>query len=790
MARIQLPLIGLLEDAILPGEERSFAAPVVDTLALVALSRARDAKTQPQEILAVTITSSVELPSLVTGRWGTSCRIDAVDASSLTLTGIRRARLVAARGKEPPYTADVDAPDEDEPTPDTKALFSAAHMLFAALDEGATPEPQDFHAPLRTALAAAARAVSGKAELSELTQHPLEEGIRRVARLLASHAEGRHAACQLEQMLHEVMAKPEVPRALRQKLWSQIVELQKRLDLHDPAVAEEGDDLARLQRKLSQAGLPKVARETAKRELRLLRGMQSNHHDFSTYSNHLDFMARLPWQPDPERPIDLAAVKAALDRGHHGLEKPKRRVAEYLAVRKLGGESASMILCLAGPPGVGKTTIARAMAEALGRPFARVALGGVHDESEIRGHRLSYIAASAGRILRAIAEAGSASALVLLDEIDKIGADRGRSPMAALLEVLDPEQNTHFQDNFLGVPYDLSHVLFVATANDTSQIHPTLLDRLELCEIEGYTAVEKSAILRAHVLERLRAEIGLPKTPTIEDDAATALVDGYTREAGVRQLRQALATVFRTRALTLVQQKERGEPSVDAGFGAEGAERRPEAPSVEHEGEAPPITKAEIEAVLGPPRFTKPRAMGTLPVGVATGLSVGPGGGSVLFVEVATMPGRGELVSTGSLGAVLQESVRAAFSHVRAEMSRYGIEPGRLTATDVHVHVPEASLAKDGPSGGTAIFAALVSALSGRPAPADTALSGELSLSGRVLAVGGIRAKLIAAERAGLARAVIPEDNRADVPEDVRLEVIFVRKIDEVFHALFPRATS
>ncbi|MDC3952491.1 S16 family serine protease [Polyangium jinanense] len=768
MARTQLPLVGLLEEAILPGEERTFAVPAIDTVALVALSRvARDGKL-PAEILAVTITSSVELPSLVTGRWGTTCRIVSVDAASLTLAGLRRGRLVAARGKEPPYTADVDTPDEDEPTPDTKALLSAAHLLFAALDEGAVPEPLDFHAPLRTALAAATRAVSGKSELAELTQHPLEEGIRRVALLLASRAEGRHAASELEAMLRQAMAKPEVPKALRQKLWSQIVELQKRLDLHDPAIAEEGDDLARLQRKLSQAGMPKLARETAKRELRLLRGMQSNHHDYSTYTNHLDFMARLPWQPDPERPIDLAAVRAALDRGHHGLEKPKRRVAEYLAVRKLGGENASMILCLAGPPGVGKTTIARAMAEALGRPFARVALGGVHDESEIRGHRLSYVAASAGRILRAIAEAGSASALVLLDEIDKIGEGRARSPMAALLEVLDPEQNPHFQDNFLGVPYDLSHVLFVATANDTSQIHPTLLDRLELCEIEGYTAVEKTMILRTHLLDRLRAEIGLPKTPAIEDDAVMALIDGYTREAGVRQLRHTLATVLRARALALVTRREQGEADA-AG-----------------EEQAPPITQAEVEAVLGPPRFTKAKALGALPIGVTTGLSVGPGGGSVLFVEAATMAGRGELVSTGNLGDVLKESVRAAFSHVRAETSRYGVEPGRLAATDVHVHVPEASLAKDGPSAGTAIFAALVSALSGRPAPADTALTGELSLSGRVLAVGGIRAKLIAAERAGLARVVIPEANRADVPEDIHLDVTFVRTIDEVYRALFP----
>jgi ATP-dependent Lon protease len=761
VARVELPLVGLLEESILPSETRMVSPPVLDALTIAALAKL---STEPgARVFAVTIASVVELPSLVTARWGTECEIVSVEDQAITLRGARRGKLASARGKESPYHGAVDLSEGDDDAPEIADMLAATHALVAALSAGALPDLGAFAERLRPALLGVGRAVVSKDMLVDLAQHPPAEALRRIANVLSARSPGEHASCDLEAAARETMAKPELPKALRQRLWSQVVEIQKRLDVFDPTVPEEGDDVSRLQRKLSQGGLPKAARETAKRELRLLRSMQSNHHDYSTYLSHLDFMARLPWQPDPPRPVDLDKVQAALDRGHAGLEKPKRRVLEFLAVRALGGESASMILCLSGPPGVGKTSIARAMADALGRAFVRVPLGGVHDESEIRGHRLSFVAASAGRILKGIAQAGSASAVVLLDEIDKIGTGTQRSPMAALLEVLDPEQNTEFSDNFLGVPYDLSHVLFVATANETSQIHPTLLDRMEPVELDGYTANEKTGIARDHLLERLCAEHGLPARLVIEDDALALIIEGHTRESGVRQLRRALASIHRARALEIVR--------AGADLGAPASTR--------------PVTKDEVAKVLGPPRFAVQQVDEALPVGVATGLSVGPGGGSILLVEVGLMPGKGDLAWTGRLGSVLEESVRAALAHLRVAPERYGIDRDRLGAVDVHLHLPEASQAKDGPSAGTAIFAALVSALSGAPVPADLALTGEISLTGRVLPVGGVRAKLLAAERAGVRRVILPEDNRADVPTDVSLATVLVRSLDEVFRAAF-----
>jgi endopeptidase La len=757
LARLELPLIGLLEEVILPGEERALGSPAIDAATLVALKDQTGSR-----LAAITIASRVELPALVTARWGTECTVVAVDTNAVTLRGERRVRMQTARGKESPYQAEVEIPaGEATQGGEDRSLIAGAHALFAALDAGALPDPPDWPLRLRPALTGLLRALTTTDGLNESLKAKPEEALRNLANALAARSQGQHASCALEEMILEIAQKPDLPRGLKQRLWSQVVEIQKRLDIYDPGMGEEGDDLSRLQRRLMQAGLPKIAREAAKRELRLLRGMPSNHHDYSSYFAHLEFMARLPWHADPPRPTDLDAVAAVLEREHAGLIKPKQRVLEYLAVRTLEGSSASMILCLSGPPGVGKTSIARAIAGALGRAFVRVPLGGVHDESEIRGHRLSFVAASAGRLLKGLAQAGSASAVILLDEIDKVGSDRQRSPAAALLEVLDPEQNTQFQDNFLGVPYDLSHALFIATANETSHIHPTLLDRMEPVELEGYTAREKSEITRRHLLSRLREEHGLPAPLSIDDEALHLLIEGHTREAGVRQLRRALGALHRTRALALVRGGEKKEDTT-------------------------PIQLEEVHTVLGAPRFSVKVLPEALPVGVATGLAVGPEGGSILFIEVGLMPGKGALRLTGRLGEVMQEAAHAALAHLRITPERYGATRDRLAA-DVHIHVPEAALAKDGPSAGITLFAALLSAVIGTPLRADVALTGELTLTGRVLPVGGVRAKLLAAERAGVRRVILPADNRADVPPDLATEIVLVREVDEVVRAAFER---
>ncbi len=621
--------------------------------------------------------------------------------------------------------------------------------IFAALAAGATPELPGWERLVPDALRALVRAVASSQSQRELLERPLGDALVELARTLAANGDAEAASRELEVMLRESAKSAKLPLLLKHRLWSQVVELQQRLDVYDPGVGADGDDLNKLQRRLSQAGLPKVARDVAKRELRLLRSMQSNHHDYSTYFAHLDLMARLPWHAASVAPPDLDAVRVALDREHAGLERPKRRMLEHLAVHALGGSGASTVLCLAGPPGVGKTSLARAIARALDRPFVRVALGGIHDESEIRGHRISFTAAGPGRIVNGFARAGAATAVVLLDEIDKIGTDRSRSPDAALLEVLDPEQNAHFQDNYLGVPFDLSHALFLCTANDTSQINEVLRDRLEIVELEGYTAAEKTIIVRQHLLPALHVEHGLPQPLTFADEALATVIEAHTKEAGVRQLRRALAAIHRARALELVEHKR-----ADVVL---------------------PVDPGEVRRVLGPPRFLRQLAQPTLPVGVAIGLSVGPDGGSLLYVEVATMKGRGKLRVTGRAGRILEESIEAALALVRMDPRRFGVDPERLHA-DLHVHLPEGAIAKDGPSAGVAIVAALVSALRGTAVRSDVAMTGEISLQGRVLPVGGMRAKIIAAERAGLRTVIVPADNAADVPEDVAISIVSRRR--------------
>jgi ATP-dependent Lon protease len=775
---VNQPLVALAGETLWPGERRQLAVPsAIEARVALWLSPG-------QAVAVVAVVSPLELPAGAIGRWVTLAEVCAVEAEGaaavrVALQGRTRARVVGLRSlPEAPsgvYLAELEPQNPADPADPahaeaaTRELLAGAHLIMAALEQGADPEVPRWRERVLATCLELARGLFPVEDLRDAAGQSPGTLLLDLGRRLAARTAGAHASCAMEKMVAELAARPDLPRLRRQQLTSSLFEIQRRLELFDAPAgsgeadgADDGDLLASLQRRLSRAGLPRAAREVARRELKLLRSMETKHHDYATYVSHLDLMARLAWHPPAEPPLDLRRVQAVLDRKHHGLDKVKRRIREHLAVRALGGTGSQAVLCLVGPPGTGKTTIARAIAEAMERPFVRVALGGVHDESEIRGHRMSFVAATAGRIIQAMAQAGSAAPVVLLDELDKIGIDRMRSPDAALLEVLDPEQNDQFRDNFLAVPYDLSHVLFIATANEASGIRPALYDRLEPIEIEGYSLGEKLTIVQTKLMARLAERHGLGAPLEIPEPLLAHCIEAYTREAGLRQLEQCLAAIHRARALRRLEQAV--------------------APVAEE-----PVGEEELLATLGPPRHHLARAESLLPLGVATALSVSGDGGQILFVEVGRLPGPGQLKLTGRIGEVMSETADTVLGHLRLEAGRYGTHRRRLAA-DFHVHVPEAATLKEGPSAGIALFAAILSAATCRPIGADLAMTGEVTLHGRVLPVGGVRAKLLAAERAGIRRVLLPEANRADVPPGLALEPIFVSRLDQAVGVLFEDA--
>jgi ATP-dependent Lon protease len=768
-------LVPLLRETLLPGERRPIDVLGIDR----ELSSHLATLGSGAEVCTITIASAVEVPSLVGGRFGTVAVVERGEASAaapngpVLLRGMRRASIASAKIEAKRAAATLVVHDDAD---DLVPAASAAASILRAIAEGALPEAATWRTSLDESLAALARAVCPPDERGSLVSAERAAMLARLETTLKATRPARDAAVALEKVASTLptgnadasaAAEPvPVPETQRRRLWAQVVEIQRKLDLYDLDKHELGSDIARLAKRLSQAGLRDEAKAVADRELRLLRGIDASHHDYSTIFSHLDLISRLPWHTSTAASLDLANVQAMLDASHAGLDRAKTRILEYLAVKKLGGTGASTVLCFGGPPGVGKTTIASAIAKALGRPFVRVALGGVHDESEIRGHRRTYTAANEGRILAGMAQCTTNDPVMLLDEIDKLGTERARSPMAALLEVLDPEQHTHFVDNFLSVPYDLSNVLFVCTANDLGRIDPVLRDRLEVIELDGYTVNEKLDIAAAHLLGRLATEHGTDRLDVPRDTMAW-LVERYTREGGVRELKRVLARLYRTRALALAKLEE-------------GVTR----PTPET------LTPQEAERVLGPARYREPAATSSLPPGVVLGLATSQSQGSLLRVEVATAPSKakakGEVVLTGSLGEVMRESVRTVLGRLRTNAQAYGLDDEAFHR-DVYVHLPDAATPKDGPSAGCALFAAVLSALLGTPARADVAITGELSLTGEVLAVGGIRAKVIAAERAGLRVVVVPEENRADVPPGLTIEVVYAVRDTDVARVLLDR---
>ncbi|WP_439817313.1 endopeptidase La [Zavarzinia sp. CC-PAN008] len=509
-------------------------------------------------------------------------------------------------------------------------------------------------------------------------------------------------------------------------------------------------DLADLKAAIAKAQLPEDVEKHVTKELRRLERMPEGAGEHGMLRTYLDWMVELPWAPPAPKAIDVPRARQILDQDHFGLEKIKRRILEHLAVRQLNPEGKSPILLFVGPPGVGKTSLGQSIARAMDRSFQRVSLGGVHDEAEIRGHRRTYIGALPGNIIQAIRKAGARDAVIMLDEVDKLGRGIQGDPSSALLEVLDPEQNGTFRDNYLGVPFDLSRTVFIATANQLDTIPGPLRDRMEVIELGAYTEEEKLEIARTYLVKRQREANGVkPEQASLDDDTLRAIIRDYTRESGVRNLEREIGSVFRRIAMRIA------------------------------EGEGGPIAvqPSDLHGILGPVRFEREAALRTAVPGVATGLAWTPVGGDILFVEATRVPGSGRLILTGQLGDVMKESAQAALSLVKARGHVFGLRGDLFEKHDIHIHVPAGATPKDGPSAGVAIFTALVSLLSDRRIQSNVAMTGEISLRGQVLPVGGIKEKVVAAVRAGITKVMLPARNRRDleeIPETARSKVQFV----------------
>ena len=581
----------------------------------------------------------------------------------------------------------------------------------------------------------------------------------KVSRLLAHRIEvlrlsqeiGRQTKAALDERQREVLLR------------EQMAAIQRQLGEGEEGKAAE---MAELDKAITNAGMPKEVEDQARKELRRLQRMPDAAGEYGMVRTYLDWLIELPWKLPEEKPIDIAAARKILDEDHYDLDKIKRRIIEYLAVRKLAPQGKAPILCFVGPPGVGKTSLGQSIARAMERKFVRVSLGGVHDEAEIRGHRRTYIGALPGNIIQAIRKAGTRNCVMMLDEIDKLGAGIQGDPGAALLEVLDPEQNHTFRDNYLAVPFDLSRVVFITTANVLDTIPGPLRDRMEIISLAGYTAEEKLAIARRYLVRRQLEANGLKEGQVeIGDDVIRDIIALYTREAGVRGLERQIGQALRNAAVRIA------------------------------EGESGPIrvSRDDLAAILGPPKFESETAMRLSVPGVATGLAWTPVGGDILFIEATRIPGAGRLILTGQLGDVMKESAQAALSIVKNRAAALGIDPARFEKSDIHVHVPAGAIPKDGPSAGVAMFMALTSLMTERTVRSDTAMTGEISLRGLVLPVGGIKEKVVAAHSAGIKRVMLPARNRRDyddIPDVARKEMEFIwleRVEDAVAAALEPK---
>ena len=674
--------------------------------------------------------------------------------------GLRRVRLVERAGSDP-YLVGVfrDEPDVAAESREVEALTRNVQNLFSRIIALVPYLPEELQlaaanvddpSALAHLVASTLRFKTGEKQ-QILEQADVEQRLRTVSSLLSRELEVLELGTKIQSQVQSEMEKGQREFFLRQQLKA----IQDELGEGDPEQAE----LAELRERVESASLPEEARKAADRELARLERLPAAAAEYGVIRTYLDWILSLPWQETTTDNLDLRRARRILDEDHYGLDKVKERIVEYLAVSKLKNDVSGPILCFVGPPGVGKTSLGHSIARALERKFTRISVGGVRDEAEIRGHRRTYIGAMPGTIIRALRDAESANPVFLIDEIDKMGADFRGDPASAMLEVLDPAQNSSFRDHYLDLPYDLSRVLFICTANQLETIPGPLLDRMDIIEISGYTEEEKLRIARRYLVPRQLEAHGLEPTQAVFTDKALRLViSGYTREAGVRSLDRRIGDLARKAARQV----------------AEGRTKRSR------------IDERKVRAWLGPSRIgAEPRKRTSEP-GVATGLAVTAVGGDILFVEATGYPGTGQLTVTGQLGEVMQESARAALSWVRAHAEALGIDPRWFREHDLHVHVPAGAVPKDGPSAGITIATAIVSLVSGRTVSEDVAMTGEITLTGQVLPIGGVREKVLAAKRAGLGTVVLPKENEPDLeelPKEAREQMRFVLA-DEVGQVL------
>ena len=762
----ELPLLPLKETVVFPdsmtplaiGQERSIRLidDVVGAdreLALVTVRNAEAEEPGWDDLYEVGIAASVH--KLIRVPDGTL---------RLLVQGIRRIRLVERKSGDPYLVGEFeDVPDVVPDTPEVEALTRNVQGLFARIIGLVPYLPEELQLAAANVddpsalchLVASTLRIKAEEKQHLLELANVEERLREIAAVLNRELEVFELGSRIQSQVQSEMEKGQREYFLRQQLKA----IQEELGEADDQQAEINE----LRSRLDELDLPEKIDRAARRELARLEKLPPAAAEYGVIRTYLDWILTLPWGKATKDNLDLDHAREILDEDHFDLEKVKERIVEYLAVSKLKNDLSGPILCFVGPPGVGKTSLGQSIARALGREFVRISVGGVRDEAEIRGHRRTYIGAMPGTIIRAIRDAETMNPVFLIDEIDKLGSDYRGDPASAMLEVLDPEQHSSFRDHYLDLPFDLSKVLFICTANLLDTIPPPLLDRMDVLELSGYTEEEKFAIARRYLVPKQLEAHGLAKSRvTVSDTAIRVVIREHTREAGVRNLERQLAALFRKVAREIA------------------------------EGRAKRLTVGDkrVREWLGPRRFAGEVRKRTAEPGVATGLAVTSVGGDILFIEATAYPGKGQLKVTGQLGEVMQESAQAAHSWAWSRAERLGLDPDWFASHDVHIHVPAGAQPKDGPSAGIAIATAIVSIASERAVSADVAMTGEITLTGQVLPIGGVRDKALAAQRAGVKTVVLPKENEPDLselPDEARNELSFVLadSIDEVLAVAF-----